>query len=111
VLNALRHHRYFHTIYRWATTQNSSAQRLAASQVLSPNRRPCSFVESRVLNALRHHRYFHFFSGVSLPGMNLCSTPCGITGTFTIVIVVILSARKGAQRLAASQVLSHARTR
>jgi len=61
VLNASRHHRYFH-VFRVRTIINFFY----------------------VLNASRHHRYFH----VPLPSggeeKRRCSTPRGITGTFTI---------------------------
>ena len=55
----------------------------AASQVLSLDSNQLSLAESSVLNASRHHRYFH--SGGLDPDLrdDLCSTPRGITGTFT----------------------------
>ena len=62
MLNASRHHWYFH--FRapgWCNHCVARAQRLAASLVLSPG---CLDLESE--------------------GQRLCSTPRGITGTFTV---------------------------
>src|SRR5262249_36218585 len=64
VLNASRHHRYFHPQQGCTSTSMTSAQRLAASQVLS-----------RVTTW-----------GCDVPPF-LCSTPRGITGTFTPVML------------------------
>jgi|SRR5215813_8891738 len=62
----------------------SGAQRLAASQVLSPKRMRRARASLRVLNASRHHRYFHAKLPISIStGIQTCSTPRGITGTFT----------------------------
>jgi len=108
VLNASRHHRYFHQAQSFISCTNFScstprgitgtftagvprdeqrigcAQRLAASQVLS-----------------------HNFNVIRLAS-SVCSTPRGITGTFTASSVIIESFSICAQRLAASQVLSPA---
>ncbi len=86
VLNASRHHRYFH------------AQRHADL---------CSL--HAVLNASRHHRYFHRRRiCVEYRIGHQCSTPRGITGTFTGGQRSIIRRGFCAQRLAASQVLSPA---
>ena len=87
VLNAFRHHRYFHTLHLL-----------------------CLLRGVAVLNAFRHHRYFHIRISSFIPVSSMCSTPFGITGTFTWTKSRSGNNSRGAQRLSASQVLSLALT-
>ena len=132
MLNALRHQRYFHSADSFISADVFCAQRLAASEVLSYQDFICFHWYSHVLNALRHQRYFHALNEAAADIENLCSTPCGIRGTFIASplcvarpLCVVLNALRhqryfhaalialsaaakisGAQRLAASEVLS-----
>jgi len=74
---------------------------------LTPNFFHFSTVESQVLNASRHHRYSHSIPGRETFSTSKCSTPRGITGTLTNDAPCAGTPRFSAQRLAASQVLSH----
>ena len=81
VLNALRHHRGWHEPVNVSALRDiDSAQRLAASQRSAP----VAAVDR-------------------LPIKLMCSTPCGITEVGTCDRPQSVEARRGAQRLAASQ--------
>ena len=107
VLNALRHHWSFHC--------RSSSMEFVKS-VLNALRHHWSFhhvasltigvTAVDVLNALRHHWSFHGDLRHIPAACDRCSTPCGIIGPFTAIGRRDRRARAGAQRLAASLVLS-----
>ena len=85
VLNASRHHWYFHSSRaRRNNMYVVCAQRLAASLVLPQTTLQARITRLQVLNASRHHWYFHpGYSETTGSRVPRCSTPRGITGTST----------------------------
>jgi len=108
VLNASRHHRYFHRLSRYWRKNENCAQRLAASQVLSRGRTGCRCRRVRRAQRLAASQVLSPLSSYFCLPASTCSTPRGITGTFTIRTFEVSTGGACAQRLAASQVLSPA---
>ncbi len=107
VLNASRHHWYSHPSRHAPACHQKSAQRLAASLVLSLCMHWLFYsLFASVLNASRHHWYSHLSRTILENSGGKCSTPRGITGTLTITMRGHQGIWYGAQRLAASLVLS-----